>query len=316
MSLFLVFIGFFSNEAHATCTPVGTTTSTYTYSAATINSDATITFTGTISCNENGSAIKTSPYMCMKTSFSGATSANSSTTLPYTVKATVGGAGSSSTNQVSDIWYGPVSTVATNNVFNYSATVTVPARSSSLIAYPTGTYIGTVQLYWDMQQSSATVCEGSSGGGWDAGNVTLTANYIVPTLCQLNSTSNVDFGNISDIGTTTKNYTAQGAISTTCNSGTPYTIYLGNGNNYSNSYRRMVNSNSEYIPYQLYKDSSYSTLWNTTGGTTVVGGSGGVSLTGTGSAQSSVVYGKISSGTSIASRPGSYTDSVVVTVTY
>ncbi|MFX6555951.1 SCPU domain-containing protein, partial [Acinetobacter baumannii] len=81
-------------------------------------------------------------------------------------------------------------------------------RSGTLVAYPKGTYIGTVQLYWDMQASSSTVCEGDSGGGWDSGNTTITANYVVPSFCQLDSTSNVDFGNISDIGTTSRDYTA------------------------------------------------------------------------------------------------------------
>ncbi|MFX9366515.1 spore coat protein U domain-containing protein, partial [Acinetobacter baumannii] len=77
-------------------------------------------------------------------------------------------------------------------------------------------------------------------------------NYVVPSFCQLDSTSNVDFGNISDIGTTSRDYTAQGAINATCNNGTPYSIYLGDGNNrISGGFRRMTNGSSQYIPYQL-----------------------------------------------------------------
>ncbi|MCT9189435.1 spore coat U domain-containing protein, partial [Acinetobacter baumannii] len=167
----------------------------------------------------------------------------------------------------------PVRTVASNNVISYSVNIKVPARTGSLMAYPKGTYIGTVQLFWDMQASSSTVCEGNSGGGWDSGNTTITANYVVPSLCQIDSTSNVDFGNINDMGTTRRNYTAQGAVNTTCNHGTSYSIYLGDGNNrISGGFRRMVNSNNEFIPYQLYKDSNYSTVWDATGGVTSVGG--------------------------------------------
>jgi len=152
---------------------------------------------------------------------------------------------------------------------------------------------------------------------WDSGNVTLTANFVVPSMCQLNSTSTVDFSNINDISTTKRDYTAQGAVNSTCNYGTPYSIYLGDGNNrIAGGFRRMTNGNNEYIPYQLYKDSNYSTVWDATGGVTNIGGAGGVSGTGTGSAQSTPVYGKIPQGTSIASTPGSYSDSVVVTVTY
>ncbi|MFX9208970.1 SCPU domain-containing protein, partial [Acinetobacter baumannii] len=86
-----------------------------------------------------------SNFMCMKTVFTGATTANNSVTLPYTVTATVGGAGSSTTNQSSNVWYGPVATVASNNIVSYSVNIKVPARTGSLIAYPKGTYTASVR---------------------------------------------------------------------------------------------------------------------------------------------------------------------------
>ncbi len=319
ISFFILFISLFFNKAHATCIPVGTTTTTHTYNATNLDSLAKITFTGTITCTEGSSSKKVEKYMCMKTIFTGTTTANSSTSLPYTVIASVGGAGSNSTNQTSNTWYGPVTTVANNNVIDYSVTVTVPKRSSSTNIYPVGTYTAAVNLYWDMQRGSANQCEGTSsstGSGWDSGGTTLTANYVVPKICQLNSTDVINFGSISDIGSTKNNYNASGAISTTCNNATNYTIYLGNGNNYSSSRRMKHSTATEYIPYQLYKDSNFSNLWSETGGTTSTGGSGGLSLTGIGSAQSSTVYGKIASGITIGSTPGDYTDSVIVTVTY
>ncbi|MDR2061502.1 MAG: spore coat U domain-containing protein [Acinetobacter sp.] len=314
--LYLIY-AFFS-PAHAACSIVtGSTSNTYTYTAANINNDAIINYSGTIRCTNGGTTAQISPYMCMKSVFTGSTTTNSNVFLPYTVTATVGGAGSSTVNHVSNVWYGPVSTVANNGIFNFSLNVRVPARTGLINAFPTGTYTGTIQLFWDMQANSSTLCEGNSGGGWDSGNATFTANFVIPTLCQLNSTSNVDFGNINDIGTTTRAYTALGAINTTCNPGLPYTIYLGDGSNrIAGGFRRMANSSSQYIPYQLYKDSNYSTVWDATGGTTNVGGSGGVSNTGTGNAQSTNVYGRIPQGTTISSTPGNYSDSVVVTVTY
>lgn len=312
--LFYLVYAFFS-PAHAACTVAGTTNNTFTYTAANINSDATVNLSGTINCTNGGIIPQISPFMCMKTVFTGATTANNSVTLPYTVTATVGGAGSSTTNQTSNVWYGPVVTLASNNILSYSVNVKVPARTGSLIAYPKGTYTATVQLFWDMDLL-AVLCLGDLLS-WDSGNVTLTANFVVPSMCQLNSTSTVDFSNINDISTTKRDYTAQGAVNSTCNYGTPYSIYLGDGNNrIAGGFRRMTNGNNEYIPYQLYKDSNYSTVWDATGGVTNIGGAGGVSGTGTGSAQSTPVYGKIPQGTSIASTPGSYSDSVVVTVTY
>ena len=312
--LFYIAYAFFS-PSHAACTVAGTTNNTFTYTAANINSDATVNFSGTITCTNGGIIPQISPFMCMKTVFTGTTTANNNVTLPYTVTATVGGAGSSTTNQTSNVWYGPVPTVASNNIVSYSVNIKVPARTGSLIAYPQGTYTASVRLYWDMDLLGLSC--GDLLGGWDSGDTLLTANFVVPSLCQLNSTSTVDFGDINDIGTTKRDYTAQGAVNTTCNFGTPYSIYLGDGNNrIAGGFRRMINSNNEFIPYQLYKDSNYSTVWDATGGVTNVGGTGGVSKTGTGSAQTTTVYGKIPQGTAIASRPGVYSDSVVVTVTY
>ncbi|MGB8811207.1 MAG: spore coat U domain-containing protein [Acinetobacter calcoaceticus] len=312
--LFYLVYAVFS-PAHAACTVAGTTNNTFTYTAANINSDATVNLSGTITCTNGGLIPQISPFMCMKTVFTGTTNAINSVSLPYTVTATLGGAGSSTTNQTSNVWYGPVVTLASNNILNYSVNVKVPARTGSLIAYPKGTYTATVQLFWDMDLL-AVLCLGDLLS-WDSGNVTLTANFVVPSMCQLNSTSTVDFGNINDISTTKQDYTAQGAVNSTCNFGTPYSIYLGDGNNrIAGGFRRMTNGNNEYIPYQLYKDSNYSTVWDATGGVTNVGGAGGVSKTGSGSAQTTPVYGKIPQGTSIASTPGSYSDSVVVTVTY
>ncbi|UGQ31190.1 spore coat U domain-containing protein [Acinetobacter calcoaceticus] len=311
--LFYLVYAFFS-PAHAACTVSGTTNSTFTYTAANINSDAIVNLSGTITCTNLGLP-QISNFMCMKTVFTGATTANNSVTLPYTVTATVGGAGSSTTNQTSNVWYGPVATVASNNIVSYSVNVKVPARTGSLIAYPKGTYTASVRLYWDMDLLGLSC--GDLIGGWDSGDTLLTANFVVPSMCQLNSTSTVDFGNINDISTTKQDYTAQGAVNSTCNFGTPYSIYLGDGNNrISGGFRRMTNGNNEFIPYQLYKDSNYSTVWDATGGVTNVGGAGGVSKTGSGSAQTTTVYGKIPQGTSIASTPGNYSDSVVVTVTY
>jgi spore coat protein U-like protein len=311
--LFYLVYAFFS-PAHAACTVSGTTNNTFIYTAANINSDATVNLSGTITCTNLGLP-QISNFMCMKTVFTGTTNAINSVSLPYTVTATVGGAGSSTTNQTSNVWYGPVPTVASNNIVSYSVYIKVPARTGSLIAYPQGTYTASVRLYWDMDLLGLS--RGDLLGGWDSGDTLLTANFVVPSLCQLNSTSTVDFGNINDIGMTKRDYTAQGAVNTTCNFGTPYSIYLGDGNNrIAGGFRRMINSNNEFISYQLYKDSNYSTVWDATGGVTNVGGTGGVSKTGTGSAQTTTVYGKIPQGTAIASRPGVYSDSVVVTVTY
>ena len=47
----------------------------------------------------------------------------------------------------------------------------------------------------------------------------------------------------------------------------------------------MTNGSGQYIPYQLYQNSNYSAVWDTTGGVSAVGGSGGVSKIGSGNSQ-------------------------------
>lgn len=71
-------------------------------------------------------------------------------------------------------------------------------------------YTASVRLYWDMDLLGLSC--GDLLGGWDSGDTLLTLNFVVPSLCQLNSTSTVDFGNINDIGTTKRDYTAQRTV--------------------------------------------------------------------------------------------------------
>jgi spore coat protein U-like protein len=86
-----------------------------------------------------------------------------------------------------------------------------------------------------------------------------------------------------------------------CSNGTPFTIALGNGTNYSMG--RRLASGASYINYFLYSDSSRSNQWDSVTGT------------GNGSDQSFTVYGRIPSGQSI-SYTGSYGDTVIATITY
>lgn len=310
----LCLYGLSTSQSHAACTVTGNTTQTYTYNAGNINSVASITFTGKWTCYSSSiNSPGTSRYICAKAAFSGQTTSNSSKVLAYSItNFSIGGL--NRTSPTNNVWYGPATTISSNSVLDYSITVAVPAQTGSLIVNPKGTYTGTMQLYMDMQQNNSSSCEGNSGGGWDSDNEIFTFNYVIPSFCQFNSTNEVNFGKITDIGTTKSNYDANGAVLTTCNTGTPYSIYLGNGNNYSSSSRRMMNS-SNYLPYQLYKESARTNIWDATGGTTTLGGSGGVSLTGTGTSQNTPVYGRIAQGTTLP-PPGDYVDTVVVTVTY
>jgi spore coat protein U-like protein len=102
---------------------------------------------------------------------------------------------------------------------------------------------------------------------------------------------------------------AVATISVDCSNTAPYQVSLGGGENQSGSTRRMAGPSGSFLNYGLFSNSGRTTGW---GDGTAVGAI--VSGTGSGTAQSLTVYGQIPAGQ--YARPGSYTDSVFVTVTY
>jgi len=103
-----------------------------------------------------------------------------------------------------------------------------------------------------------------------------------------------------------------GTIESTCTAGGTAKITLGQGSSpdtgstISAPERRMV-LGSEYLSYAIYSDTNRTTVWGDTAAT-------GKGITGTGSADNTTVYGKITAGQAVGS--GSFADSVVVTLTY
>ena len=96
------------------------------------------------------------------------------------------------------------------------------------------------------------------------------------------------------------------AITVTCSNGAPYTVALNDGANASSGQRRMKNGTTNYLSYDLYSDSARSSRWGSSSGT--------VAGTGTGSGVAHTVYGQIAA--SQAVPPGSYADTITVTLTY
>lgn len=132
-----------------------------------------------------------------------------------------------------------------------------------------------------------------------------TANFDVSiqvlATCSI-SASNMTFSSITT--GTTSNTDASSALTVNCSQGTPYTISLGNGANYSNV-RRMA-WGASHVEYALYQDSSRSLEWINQ--STKTG-------TGSGADQTFTVFGRIPSGQNITNT-GNYGDTVIATVTY
>lgn len=129
-------------------------------------------------------------------------------------------------------------------------------------------------------------------------SATVAANCLI-------STQTVDFGTT---GVLTGNVDATGQVSVSCTPGTTYSIGLGNGQTGTGPTSRRMALGSQGVTYGLYRDTARSLPWGNSIGTNTVAG------TGTGTAQGIPVYGRVPPQTTPA--PGTYTDTVVVTVTY
>ncbi|WP_107852345.1 Csu type fimbrial protein [Oceanimonas marisflavi] len=139
-------------------------------------------------------------------------------------------------------------------------------------------------------------------------NLSVTATVVAN--CSL-STSSLSFGDYDPLS---GSVAGTGGVSVTCTRGTAATITLGQGANADTGstddapVRRMKKSDSaDYLPYQLYSDNTRTTVWANTNDT-------GIAHTGDGTSASLTVYGQIAAGQNVP--PGSYSDTVVVTVTY
>ncbi|WP_252273168.1 Csu type fimbrial protein [Pseudomonas subflava] len=93
-----------------------------------------------------------------------------------------------------------------------------------------------------------------------------------------------------------------------CSLGTNYTIAIDNGANSAGGQRRMQ-SGGEFIEYDLYQDSARAVPWGD-------GGAGGTVLagTGTGTSEEVIVYGRVPPQTTPS--PGTYLDTVQVTISW
>jgi len=141
-------------------------------------------------------------------------------------------------------------------------------------------------------------------------NLSVTAN--INNNCAITTTP-VAFGVYDPIvGNLTSDLTATGAVLVTCTIGDNTVITLGEGLNKLGGstpavpLRQAANSGNK-LNYFLYQDSAHTTAW---GNTSPVG----VSITGSGIQQSLPVYGTIVHGQNMPA--GSYTDTVVATVTF
>jgi spore coat protein U domain-containing protein, fimbrial subunit CupE1/2/3/6 len=149
------------------------------------------------------------------------------------------------------------------------------------------------------------VASGDAGYAATA-TTTMTVQVTITASCTINSASTLNFGTQGVLAT---NVDQTSTLQVTCTNTTPYNIGLnaGTGSGATVATRKLT-SGANTVNYTLYSNSGRTTVWGNTVSTDTVAG------TGNGSAQSYTVYGRIPAQTTPA--PGSYTDTITVTVTY
>ncbi|AHJ77381.1 Csu type fimbrial protein [Kosakonia sacchari] len=151
---------------------------------------------------------------------------------------------------------------------------------------------------------------------------TLQVQAVVQSTCSVNTTSTgatgparLNFGTITNLtadvtADTTSGTVANGAVSTLCSTGTAWTLTADGGLHASSSQRQMADTATGLLPYNLYSDAAHSSSIGINDAQNPV-----ATGTGTGSAETTPVYGLIPAGTPMP-EAGSYADTVTLTVTY
>src|ERR1700743_3643624 len=143
-------------------------------------------------------------------------------------------------------------------------------------------------------------------------NGTATATFTVTLTLQANcsiSANPLNFGSNGVLGTAINQQTT---VAVTCTNTTPYNVGLDAGAVPGSTVTNRLmagtatGNTSTTVGFQLYQDAGHTTAWGNTQGTNTVSG------TGTGSAQSIVVYGQVPAQTT--PKPDTYQTTITATV--
>jgi spore coat protein U-like protein len=148
---------------------------------------------------------------------------------------------------------------------------------------------------------------GSNGVHATTTTTTFQTRVTIAASCAIGGATTLDFGSP---GLLAANVDQTSTIQVTCTNTTAFNIGLDKGANGASVTSRLMKGgpSNETIQYSLYSDSGRTTNWGNTVGTDTV------SSAGNGSSQSFTVYGRILP--QITPTPGTYTDTITVTVTY
>ena len=191
------------------------------------------------------------------------------------------GSGSASQTVYGQVWAGQQTLPAGSYASTFSGT-----QASAAYAYST---IGTC----------ATI------GSSHATSAPFTVTATDSTNCAVNA-STLNFGSV---GVLRSAVDAASSVTVTCTNALPYTIALDGGlSGASNPTQRVMSQAAQHITYGLYRDAARAQPWGDSVGTNTAAG------TGSGLTQTLTVYGRVPAQTTPS--PGTYADTVVVTISY
>jgi spore coat protein U-like protein len=145
---------------------------------------------------------------------------------------------------------------------------------------------------------------------------TATSNMSVQATVIANCTitaSALDFGNYDPVSANASSaLNGSTTVAVNCTNGAAATITMGQGSNAAGGSTddaplRRLKTGTNYLSYYLYQNAGRTTVWGNTAGT-------GAAHTGTGSSENVNVYAKVTEGQNVPA--GTYTDTVVATITF
>ncbi len=223
----------------------------------------------------------------------------------YTTRKMTGPGGALNYNLYTDATYskiwgdGSKGTSQVTQTFTSAGTVNVPVYGripAGQASATSGYYVDTLTVTYAFD---ATLHNFTNNGS-------MTVSTGVTTTCTITAAP-MNFGNLGlPLATTSSSQTA--TLTYTCSLGAAAKITLDQGQNGTGTPAapvRRMKVGTNYLGYQLYSNSGRTAVWD---------GVTGVSVTGTGSPQTSTVYGLVPAQT--VPPAGSYTDVVVVTMTF
>lgn len=185
--------------------------------------------------------------------------------------------------------------------FNANATVSVPAiLLGNQQSTPAGSYTQTVDATMSYSTSS---CTSGLIVGTNSSSFQVSANVL--KSCNVAAT-NLNFGTAGILNTAVNGQTE---IDVQCSKGTGYSVGLNGGlTGATDPTQRKMAFGVNTITYGLYQDAAHANPWGSTSGTNEVAG------TGTSVNQPFQVYGYVP--IQPTPPPGTYSDTIIVSVTY